>query len=317
MAKYVITGAAGFIGSNLAIKLDQMQHNLVLVDNFENGRVSEKLFSVRATEMIKLESLNTWLEGQTDIDGVFHLGACSNTQEWDGNHLITNNFQYTRDLFETCSKKNIRFVYASSASVYGLGKNGFCEVQECENPINFYAYSKLLFDNYFRSLPIDRQLNTVGLRYFNVYGKHEDHKGNMASPVHKFTEQALDKGTIKIFSDTFDVKKEFHLRDFIHVDDCVDLNIFFMNSENVSGIYNCGTGISNSFLDVALQIQRHLAVCNIKVEIQEVPMPDHLMNSYQFYTNANLERLNATGWDKGFRDLLTSVKEFVDYKMSL
>lgn len=315
MAKFLITGAAGFIGANLAIKLTEMKHDVVLADDFENGKISKKLFKVKANEMLHFQDVNSWMEKQNDIEGVFHLGACSNTQEWNGNYLLENNYRYTKKLFEICKKKSIRLVYASSASVYGLGENGFSEVEECEAPINFYAYSKLLFDNFLRNLPPDQRKNTVGLRYFNVYGPHEDHKNEMASPVHKFSEQAINDGVIKIFADTAGVKKESHLRDFIHVDDCVDLNIFFMKSAKLSGIFNCGTGKPRSFVDVAKSIQKCLSQIGRKVEIKEIPMPEQLIGSYQFYTKANLEKLRGVGWDKDFIGLDAGISKFVDHKL--
>jgi ADP-L-glycero-D-manno-heptose 6-epimerase len=139
----------------------------------------------------------------------------------------------------------------------------------------------------------------------------------MASPVHKFTEQAIKSRVIKIFSDTPDVKKEFHLRDFIHVDDCVNLNLFLMDSINISGIFNCGTGTSYSFFDIAKDIQVCMAKLNIKVEINEIPMPEKLLNSYQFYTKANLEKLRNIGWSKSFKSIDAGITEFVNYKLSI
>lgn len=316
MSRFVVTGAAGFIGSNLAFKLSDLGHDLVLVDDFENGALSKKLFSIPATEVINHYNFLDWLNNNKDIDGVFHLGACSNTQEWNGNFLLKNNFEFTKSLFHKCQNNEIRLVYASSAAVYGLGLNGFAEIPQCEEPINFYAYSKLLFDNYLRNQLHKEQSNVVGLRYFNVYGKYEDHKENMASPVHKFTVDALSKGTISVFSDTPTHKKENHLRDFISVDDCVDLNLYMMFNPRISGIFNCGTGRVHSFIQVANLIKKCLEEHSVMVKIQEIPMPDQLTDSYQYYTKADTERVRSAGWEREFISLEQGIKEFVEYKIS-
>ena len=249
----LITGAAGFIGSNLADKFSEK----FCCDVNKTGMYNPEV----ALEIIKSGA----------VSSVYHIGAISSTTETDSIKLSFNNILFSCQLLEACIEKNIPFVYASSASVYGLGGSGFSENVR-SNPLNYYAISKISFDMFVEKKIIDNpSAKIVGLRYFNVYGHNEDHKEDMASPVHKFLEQSKS-GKIKIFEGS-----ENFLRDFIHVDDVVNITKDSVKFE--SGIYNVGTGTPRSFFEVAKIISGLTGS-----EIEEIPFPKHLVGKYQNFT---------------------------------
>jgi ADP-L-glycero-D-manno-heptose 6-epimerase len=257
----LITGADGFIGSNLAMKVSTD----FWCDVDKTGMYNPKV----ALEILKSGA----------ITKVYHLGAVSSTTETNLSKISYNNVQFSSELLDICIEKNIPFVYASSASVYGLGDLGFVEDSRL-TPLNYYAISKACFDMFARQKMIDHpNAKIIGLRYFNVYGHNEDQKGDMASPVHKFLIQSKT-GTIKIFEGSEDFR-----RDFIHVDDVV--NITKAATEFTPGIYNVGTGISRTFLDVAKIISKMT-----DANIEEISFPEHLMGKYQDYTCSDNEEIN-------------------------
>ena len=198
----------------------------------------------------------------------------------------------------------IRFIYASSASVYGTGKNGFGEVKECEYPLNIYAFSKFLFDQYVRRITDNAEIQIVGLRYFNVYGSQENHKGRMASVVFHFHNQILKEGKVKLFEGSENFK-----RDFIYVKDAVSVNMFFFENTDKKGIFNCGTGKARSFLDIA-KIMQHLYDKDVKIEF--VPFPEELKGKYQTFTEADLSSLRSIGYKENFYSLEKGIKEYVN-----
>jgi len=266
--KCLVTGAAGFIGSNLVDRLD------------------EKAFycDPRDKSMIHPENCCNFLKNSGKIEAVFHLGAISSTTVTDIIALTKQNILFSSELLTTCIEMNIPFVYASSASVYGLGKNGFSEDAPM-TPINYYAVSKSVFDMYtLQKIQDNPAAHIIGLRYFNVYGRNESHKQDMASPVHKFINQAKSTKKINIFSGS-----ENYIRDFVHVSDAVSITMSALNF-NTSGIYNVGTGTKRSFLDVA-NIVSNLT----KATIMEVPFPNHLRGKYQEFTCSDNEKINSIG----------------------
>ena len=263
-----ITGATGFIGSNLA----KMFHRPVICDvvprDFSNVLTPQKLLTFLSTDYADFH-----------LDAVYHLGAISSTTETDTAALSDNNITFSCQLLEQCISKNIPFVYASSASVYGLGEFGFEENTRLF-PLNYYAVSKVAFDMFVERKILDNpDAKIIGLRYFNVYGHNEDHKADMASPVHKFLEQSRS-GKIKVFEGS-----EKFLRDFVHVSDAAEITK--AAADFLPGIYNVGTGTARSFLDVAEIISSLTGA-----EIEEIPFPTHLLGKYQDFTCSHNDKIN-------------------------
>ena len=257
----IITGAQGFIGKHLARSLESP----VRCD-------TEPGFGVWPPDELDLHFNHASI--------IYHLGAISSTTETNLNLIAENNIKFSCLLLEECIKRNIPFVYASSASVYGLGTQGFQE-NALSTPLNYYAISKSSFDDFVKQKIDDHpESKIIGLRYFNVYGTGEEHKADMASPVHKFIKQAKEEGKIRIFQGS-----EVYLRDFIHVSDVV--NITKSAADMPSGIYNVGTGTPRSFLDVA-KIVSSLT----KAKIEEIPFPAHLKGKYQEYTCSDNKKIN-------------------------
>ena len=260
--KTIITGTAGFIGSNLVRRCN----NVFPCDIVDSSYKSPE----ETIEFLKTEK---------SVKCVYHLGAISSTTETDLSLITENNIKFSCDLLQICIEKDIPFVYASSASVYGLGEFGFDEDSRL-NPLNYYAISKTVIDMFVKQKIIDHpKAKIVGLRYFNVYGHNEDHKNDMASPVHKFLQQSKS-GTIKVFEGS-----ENFRRDFVHVDDVVAITKAAVDF--LPGIYNVGTGTSRTFLEVAKIISDIT-----KAKIEKIPFPTHLIGKYQDFTCSNNEEIN-------------------------
>lgn len=274
----LITGANGFIGSNLS----ELIPDSLLCDINNNKMCSPD------------EAIENITNG--DVTAVYHLGAISSTTETNIALISKTNIEFPSRLLEASLKAQIPFVYASSASVYGLGINGFKE--DCKlTPLNYYAISKTSFDMFAKQKMIDNpSAKIVGLRYFNVYGHNEDHKGNMASPVHKFLEQAKASGIIKIFEGS-----ENYCRDFIHIDDVVELTMSAIKF--TSNVYNIGTGQSSSFANVATEVAQ---LTNSQIE--EISFPEHLKGKYQKFTCSNND-LITTEYKKVYTNLRAGIKK--------
>ena len=238
---------------------------------------------------------------------MFHQGACTVTTEWDGRYMLENNFRYSKVLLNFCLERSIPFIYASSAAVYGINSN-FAEKRKNEGPINIYGYSKWLFDQYVRGLKNKIKSQVVGLRYFNVFGPGEAHKNNMASVVYHFDNQINEMGELKLFKGSHGYDDGEQRRDFIFVDDVIKVNLWMMNNSNISGIYNVGTGKSHSFNDIANAVIKRRKTGRIKY----IPFPKELEESYQSYTEANLENLRSVGYKKEFIALDEGVSTYLD-----
>ncbi len=308
----VVTGGAGFIGSQLVGGLNRLgREDVIVVDDLTNGKKFENLVVnniadyIDKTEFRKLIAERDSLCDQIEI--VFHQGACSTTTEWNGQYMMDNNYAYSKELLHFCLERELPFIYASSAAVYGLDSK-FIEEPENESPINVYGYSKLLFDNYVRNLNLKINSQIAGLRYFNVFGSGEAHKKSMASVIFHFNNQINETGTLKLFEGSHGYADGEQLRDFIFADDVVDVNLWLMNKPNVSGIFNVGTGQSNSFNNVAN------AVINWhkKGEINYIPFPDALKESYQSFTEANLVKLRSVGYEQEFTSLKEGVNSYLN-----
>ncbi len=323
---YIVTGAAGFIGSNLVKALNQRgEHNVIAVDNLSKGDKFKNLVDCEIADFLdKQDFLKKLQEGFFDglVAAVFHQGACSDTMETDGRYMMDNNYQYTLELLNYCQSEEIPFLYASSASVYG-GGSVFVESRENEAPLNVYAYSKFLFDQIMRRRWSKRGAQVVGLRYFNVYGPREQHKGRMASVAFHFFNQYRAEGRVKLFEGCDGYDNGGQLRDFVSIEDVVKVNMYFLDNPHLSGIFNLGTGQAQSFNDVAAATINTLRVAEGKealtlAELQQqelisyIPFPEALKGKYQSYTQADIAALRATGYDQPFLSVEQGVGRYVE-----
>ena len=307
----IVTGGAGFIGSNLVLGLNERGvRDILVVDNLHNGIKFKNLVDCQIADYLdKQVFLDQVLNGVWDnqkVDAVFHQGACSTTTEWDGRYMMENNYQYSKTLFDYCTHRGVPFIYASSAAVYGGGRV-FKEDPAHESPLNVYGYSKFRFDQYIRERlrQVDSQI--VGLRYFNVYGPREAHKGGMASVAYHLNTQLLESGTVRLFEGSDGYADGAQLRDFVYVDDVVDINLWFFDHSHISGIFNLGTGRSQPFNDVAHSVLDY----HKRGKIEYIPFPDHLKGRYQSFTEANLEALRATGCQHSFKSVQEGVNLYL------
>ncbi len=306
----VITGGAGFIGSNLVRALNNSgREDLLVVDDMSYGNKFRNIVDCTISDYLDKDEFRKAIKNNNEpgeIELIFHQGACSDTMEQDGRFMLDNNYHYSKQLLHYCLQQKIPFIYASSAAIYGTG-NEFTEQPSCEKPINVYAYSKLLFDNHVRSVIGSAGSQIVGLRYFNTYGPGEIHKGHMASVAYHLNNQLLDNSKVRLFEGSDGYAAGEQLRDFIHVDDVVSINLWFMQRSQHSGIFNVGTGISRSFNDVA-----HAVIdWHGRGEIEYIDFPEKLAGSYQSFTKADLTHLRNIGCDHDFRTLEAGMKDYL------
>lgn len=333
----VVTGAAGFIGSNIVKELNRRGHyDIIAVDNLTNGEKCRNLADLDILDFVDKEDfLQAILDGDYDnqIDYIFHQGACSATVEANGRYIMKNNYEYSCILLEYAQKNEVPFVYASSAATYGASKV-FVEDRENEVPLNAYGYSKMLFDQtvrrYFEG---GLKASIVGLKYFNVYGHREFHKGRMASVILHNFRQYQEHGSVKLFEGCQGYENGEQSRDFISVEDVVRVNLHFFENhtqspDEISGIFNCGTGKARSFNDLALAT---INACR-KVEgentlslqtavtqgiIEYTPFPGDLAGKYQCFTQANSARLVQDGnYRIPFLTLEQGVENYVSLLLS-
>jgi ADP-L-glycero-D-manno-heptose 6-epimerase len=309
----IVTGGAGFIGSNLIRALNKRgESNILLVDHLVNGR---KMFNIAdlniADYMDKTEFINK-IDAPTFLNGVravFHQGACSATTEWNGQFVMENNYNYSKHLLQACIAKNVAFIYASSASVYGNGEQGFRVDRGCEQPINMYAYSKFQFDQYVRRLLLTTDGQIAGFRYFNVYGPGEQHKGTMSSTAFHFNQQVLEHNKAKLFEGCDGMANGEQQRDFVHINDVVDVNLWFLDHPERSGIFNVGTGRAETFNKVANAV----IAWHQQGSIEYIPFPEHLKGAYQSYTQADISGLRQVGYSKDFLTVKEGVTQYLDW----
>ncbi|WP_216782689.1 ADP-glyceromanno-heptose 6-epimerase [Candidatus Profftia tarda] len=300
----IVTGGAGMIGSNLVKALNNIGYtDIIVVDNLQDGSKFVNLVDLEISDYIDQKQFikkvinNNYLES---IDAIFHQGACSSTTEWDGRYIMENNYQYSKTLLHFCLKRHTPFLYASSAAIYGLAKY-FKEDRSFEEPLNVYGYSKFLFDQYVRHILPKVKSQVCGLRYFNVYGPREGHKGSMASIVFHLNHQARNGEDQKLFEGS-DIFK----RDFIYVTDVADVNLWFWQ-QGISGIFNCGTGRAESFKTIADAIIAY----HHKSRITYIPFPDKLKGHYQIFTKADLSKLRIAGYDQSFKTITEGIREYL------
>ncbi|MGF1758124.1 ADP-glyceromanno-heptose 6-epimerase [Photobacterium sagamiensis] len=307
----IVTGGAGMIGSNVVKSLNEQGHNdILVVDNLKDGTKFVNLVDLDIADYMDKEDFITQIMAGDEfgpIEAIFHQGACSATTEWDGKYMMLNNYEYSKELLHYCLERQIPFLYASSAATYGGRDHDFIEEKQYEGALNVYGYSKQQFDNYVRRIWQDAKAHgetlsqVTGFRYFNVYGPREQHKGSMASVAYHLNGQIKAGENPKLFegSETFK-------RDFVYVGDVCNVNLWFLE-KGVSGIFNCGTGKAESFQAVADAVIKYHG----EGEVETVPFPEHLKGHYQAFTQADLTKLRATGYNQPFKSVAEGVAEYM------
>ncbi|MBL1269564.1 MAG: ADP-glyceromanno-heptose 6-epimerase [Halomonas sp.] len=313
----VVTGGAGFIGANIVKALNARGRNdVMVVDDLRDGTKFVNLADCTLADYLDkddfLARVKATLRGDNvdlpKIDAIFHEGACSDTTEWDGHYMMENNFEYSKVLLNYCEQQGIPFLYASSAATYG-GSEVFKEVPECEKPLNVYGYSKLLFDQHVRSRWSELTTQVVGFRYFNVYGPREQHKGKMASVAYHNHLQIRNGETLKLFGGYDGYEAGMQSRDFVYVGDVVDVNLWFLDHPDKSGIFNLGTGRAEPFKAIGEAVIDFYG----KGEIDYIAFPEELKGRYQSYTRADIGQLRESGCDVEFKTVAQGVKAYLEW----
>ncbi len=324
----LVTGAAGFIGCNNVLALNARGiTDVIAVDNLEKSAKFLNLAQCRICDYFDKRDFIARVRAGTapKPEAIFHQGACSDTMEMDGRYMMENNYRFTLDLFHWAQDLRIPFIYASSAATYGAHTE-FVEDLRAEGPLNVYGYSKYLFDQVLRREMSYLRSPAVGLRYFNVYGPHEQHKGRMASVAFHQYFQYRKTGRVKLFEGCLGYPDGGQLRDFVYIEDVVKVLMHFLEKP-VSGIYNCGTGRAQPFNDVALSVVNSLRAADGKTpltlseavgqgEIEYIGFPEALKGKYQAYTQANLENLRKAGCTVAFRSVEEGVADYMRYMLS-
>ena len=311
---YIVTGAAGFIGANIVKALNARGiTQIIAVDDLTQGDRFTNLVDCQIDDYLDKDEFLTALERGTfngTVNALLHQGACSDTTESNGRYMMQNNYRYSRRLLDFCAANKTPFIYASSAAIYG-DLTAFRESPECEKPLNVYGYSKHLFDQFVRRMLPRIPTQVVGLRYFNVYGPREQHKGRMASVAFHFFNQYQASGKVRLFEGSDGYGNGEQQRDFVSVNDVVKVNLYFLDNPLKTGIYNCGTGAAQSFNDVAVAAinacrkargEGALALAAMQAQglIEYIPFPQDLTGKYQSYTQADLSQLRAAGYGEQF-----------------
>ena len=321
----IVTGAAGFIGSNLVKGLNARGvTDIIAVDNLTRGDKFRNLVDCELADYLDKQEFLRLVRDDAlmgDIEAVFHQGACSDTMESDGRYMMDNNYRYSIALLDYCQERDVPFIYASSAAVYGAGPE-FREARECEAPLNIYGYSKFLFDQYVRAHWKDFSAQVAGFRYFNVYGPRESHKGRMASVAFHCFNQYRAEGKVKLFQGSDGYAEGEQIRDFVSVEDVVKVNLFFLDHPLQSGIFNLGTGRGQPFNDVAAATvnacraeegKPALSLEEMRQQgvVQYIPFPEALKGKYQSYTQADMKSLRGKGYAEDFLTVEEGVARYV------
>ncbi|MCX6150698.1 MAG: ADP-glyceromanno-heptose 6-epimerase [Ignavibacteriales bacterium] len=310
----VVTGGAGFIGSAIVWRLNQLgEDKIIIVDELGTSEKWKNLVGLKFNDFLHKEEFLKRVTEDTltyGIKSIIHMGACSSTTEKDADFLMNNNFKYTLQLAKYCLAKDIRFIYASSAATYGDGSLGYNDDENKLHdlrPLNMYGFSKHLFDIWAKK---EKTLNKiVGLKFFNVYGPNEYHKEDMRSVVHKAFGQVKETGKVKLFKSYLkNYKDGEQLRDFIYVNDAVDMTLFFLENKDKNGIYNIGTGKARTWNDLVAILFKSM---NKQINIEYIDMPETLKQKYQYFTQANLKKLFDAGYDKPITSLEDGIYDYV------
>ena len=314
----IITGGAGFIGSAICWRLNKDNYkDILLVDSDISGTKKNNLEGIHYSDYLDKDTFLDQLAKKTlknKVDSIYHMGACSSTTEEDMEFLKKNNFEFSKTLALWCIENNVRYIYASSAATYGDGSNGFDDDEKLIptlKPLNKYGLSKQMFDMWV--LENNLQSKFVGLKYFNVFGPNENHKGDMRSMVNKQYKNAVASGKIKLFkSELPEYKDGEQKRDFVYIRDAVEMTVFFDISNPVgstkNGIFNIGSGVASTWNQLANAIFKALGREPV---IEYIDMPDNLKNQYQYYSKANLAKIRNAGYNETITGLDDSVKEYV------
>ncbi|MGN8112277.1 ADP-glyceromanno-heptose 6-epimerase [Paraburkholderia sp. 22098] len=320
----IVTGAAGFIGSNIVKALNERgEDRIIAVDNLTRADKFRNLVDCEIDDYLdKTEFVERFTRGDFGkVRAVFHEGACSDTMETDGRYMMDNNFRFSRAVLDACQAQRAQFLYASSAAIYG-GSARFVEEREVEAPLNVYGYSKFLFDQVIRRVLPTAQSQIAGFRYFNVYGQREAHKGRMASVAFHNFNQLRAEGRVKLFGEYNGYAPGEQTRDFVSAEDVVKVNLFFFEHPEKSGIFNLGSGRAQPFNDIAMSAINTLRAMEGKPAmtldeqvkeglIEYVPFPDALRGKYQCFTQADLTKLRAAGYDAPFLTVQEGVDRYV------
>lgn len=314
----VVTGAAGFIGSYLIQRLNQDNFNAIIaVDKFDNEAKNKNMAGLKIKEKVDRDQFLGWLDQTYEtIEFIFHIGARTDTAEFDTALLNKLNTQYTKDIWTRCCRYQIPLVYASSAATYGLGEIGYDDDESkihLLKPLNPYGQSKQDFDVWALSQK-DKPFFWVGLKFFNVYGPNEYHKGRMASVIWHAYNQITKTGKMKLFkSHNPEFKDGEQMRDFVYVKDVAEVCLFFMHHRKNSGIYNLGSGIARTFVDLAKAVFKALGK---KEEIEFIDTPADIRDKYQYFTEANMEKIKKIGYARSFTSLENGVNDYVKIYLS-
>jgi len=312
----IVTGAAGFIGSNIIAALNERgRGDILAVDNAEIPAETLHLHALKVQSFLARPDLPAWLEKNARaVDGIIHMGACSDTTQSDRAFMLSNNTDYTRKLWDFCAHHQKRFVYASSAATYGDGSLGYDDAADPKRlkPLNLYGESKQLFD-LFALEQKQTPLGWAGLKFFNVYGPRENHKGRMASVAFHSFNQIRETGKVRLFkSDRPGIPDGGQQRDFIYVNDCVAAILHFFNAppERTAGLFNVGTGKARSFADLG---QAVFDALKLEPNIEYIEMPADLKGKYQYFTQASVEKLRASGFTQPFHTLEAGVADYLQH----
>jgi ADP-L-glycero-D-manno-heptose 6-epimerase len=313
--KILVTGGAGFIGSALIWGLNRLGlQNILVCDQLGKDDKWRNLAPLRFDDYISSAELIQLVEADSpalkEIRWVFHLGACSSTTELDAGYLMENNYRYTKVLCHWALPRNARFVYASSAATYGDGANGMEDDEakiESLRPLNAYGYSKQIFDRHAKQRGLFSRI--VGLKYFNVYGPNEWHKDDMRSLVNKAYDQVLETGKIRLFKSYKPMIKDGEQkRDFLYVKDAVDMTLHLAVTRSANGLYNLGSGEARTWIDLANAV---FAALSMPAQIEFIEMPEVIREKYQYFTQADMEKLQATGYEGPRFTLEQAVTDYV------
>ena len=310
---HIVTGGAGFIGSGFVYELNMMGiDDIIIVDNLGKTDKWKNMVNLRFSEYLHKDAFIPRLKRGdfTGIESIIHMGACSSTTEPDADYLMSNNLDFSVSLARYCQKYSIRFIYASSAATYGDGNLGFSddhEQMDILKPLNMYGFSKHLFDMWVKKQGLLTRF--AGLKFFNVFGPNEYHKGDMQSVVRKAFFEIRDTGKVRLFKSYHpDYRHGEQQRDFIYLKDCLKVMAWLLEKRDINGIFNLGAGKARTWNDLAKAVFQAM---NLEPDIEYIDMPIELRGKYQYYTCAPMEKLSKAGWNEVFYSLEDGIKDYV------